>query len=238
MGNLRTSRNGSSVIQGKRLIKWTPGDLLMSSPPHDDSSPFVLRPVRPRHGGPAGHGLPGASPAVLTFWLGSPYEGFRWGYRCPSGALTTPGSWSVHGRCVTAGRRGTDLLAGHRRARRVKAGVRTPFGERAGGGLRAGRAPGCGEATPAHAPARPLVTGRRGGAASTRPAGTVPHPRAESADTKLTARPARGCDPGSAAWSAYSLTIFRLPPCSVRGQGGLWRARGPARFTRGKAISA
>jgi hypothetical protein len=207
----------------------------MSSPPHDDSGPFVLRPVRHRHGGPAGHGLPGASPAVLTFWLHFPYQGFRWGYRCPGWALTGPGTRSVHGRCATDGRRGTDLLAGHLRARRVKAGVRTRCGERAGGGLRTGRAPGAGEATPAHAPARPLVTGRRGGAASTRLAGTAPHPRAESADTTLTARPARGCDPRLGGLVRPFPDDLPPAPCSVRGPGGLWRARGPARFTRGKA---
>jgi hypothetical protein len=80
-----------------------------------------------------------------------------------------------------------------------------------------GEAPGAGEETPAHAPAWPLVNGRRGGTASARPAGTALHPRAESADARLTARLARGCDPGSAAWSAASLAIFRLPSCSVQG---------------------
>jgi hypothetical protein len=137
-----------------------------------------------------------------------------------TGALTAPGTPSLHGRCATDRRRGTDLLAGHRRARRVKAGVRTPVsGERAVGGLRAGPVPGCGEATPAHAPARPLsVNGRRrGGTASTRPASTVLHPRAESADTKLTARPARECDPGPAARSAAS--PGNLPPALVFGPG-------------------
>ena len=98
---------------------------------------------------------------------------------------------SVHGRRATAGRRGADLLAGRRRAHRVKAGVRTLSGKRASGGPRTGL-PGAGEATSAHAPARPLsVNGRRcGGTASTRPASTALHPRAESADTNLTARPA------------------------------------------------
>ena len=120
----------------------------MTSPPHDDSSPRVLLPSRGGLAGPR-------RPALLTFWLDSPYQGFRRGYRCLSGDLTAPGTWSVHGRCATDRRRGTDLLAGHRRARRVKAGVRTPVsGERAGGGPRTGRAPGAGEATPAHAPAR------------------------------------------------------------------------------------
>jgi hypothetical protein len=179
----------------------------MASPPHDASRPAARAPRPARHG----------QPAVLTFWLDFPYQGCQRGYRCPSAHLTAPGTWSVHGRCATDGRRGTDLLAGRRRAHRATAGVRTLIGRRAGGGPRAGH--GAGEATPAHAPARPLVNGRRGGTASTRPAGTAPHPRAESADTKLTARPARGCDPGTAARSAASLTIFRLPPCSVRGPG-------------------
>jgi hypothetical protein len=125
----------------------------MTSPPHDGSRPAACT---QRHGGPGVHGRPTGFPALLTFWLDSPYRWFRWGCRCPSGALTAPGSWSVHGRCATDGRRGTDLLAGHRGARGVKAGVRTLSGKRADGGLRAGQAPGAGEATPAHAPARPL----------------------------------------------------------------------------------
>lgn len=124
----------------------------MTSPPHDASRPAART---RRHGGLGVYGLPAARPALLTFWLDSPYQGFRWGCRCPSGALTAPVAWSV-GRCATDGRRGTGLLAGRRRARRVKAGVRTRSGKRAGGGLRTGKAPGAGEATPAHAPARPL----------------------------------------------------------------------------------
>ena len=190
----------------------------MTSPPHHASR---LAARVPGYGGPGVHGLPTGFPPLLTFWLDSPYQGFRRGCRCPSGALTAPGSRSVHGRCATDRRRGTDLLAGRRRARRVKAGVRTPRWERAGGGLRTGRVPGGGEATPAHAPVRPLsVNGRScGGTASTRPASTALHPRAESADTRLTARPARECDPGTAARSAASLTVFRLPPCSARGPG-------------------
>jgi hypothetical protein len=200
----------------------------MTSPPHDASRPAARAPQPVRHG----------HPAVLTFGLDSPYQGFRWGYRCPSGALTAPGSWSVHGRCATDGRRGTNLLAGHRSAHRVTAGMRSLRGERAGGGLRTGRAPGAGEATSAYAPARPLLVNsrRRGGTASTRPARTAPLPRAESADTSLTARPATRVRPAPAARSALSLTIFRLPRVRSGGQGGLRRARGPARFTRGKAI--
>ena len=136
-----------------------------------------------------------------------------------TGALTARGTPSVYGRCATDRRRGTDLLAGRRRARTVKAGVRTLSGERADGGLRTGPVPGCGEATPAHAPARPLsVNGRRrGGTASTRPAGTALHPRAESADTSLTARRRRGCDPGRAARSAAP--PWRSSACPVFGSG-------------------
>jgi len=42
----------------------------MTSPPHDASSPRVLR---PGHGGLAGH----RRPTVLTFWPDSPYRGLR-----------------------------------------------------------------------------------------------------------------------------------------------------------------
>jgi hypothetical protein len=81
----------------------------------------------------------------------------------------------------------------------------------------------------------PSGHGRRG-SASIRPAGPAPGTRAESADTKLTARPAaRGRPLGTAAWSALSLTIFRLPLFGSGVRGGLWHVRGPARFTRGKA---
>jgi hypothetical protein len=41
--------------------------------------------------------------------------------------------------------------------------------------------------------------------------------------------------PVTAARPAPFLTTFRLPLCSVRGLRRPWRARGPARFTRGKA---
>src|SRR5580698_7081273 len=121
----------------------------MTSPPHDGSR---LAARVPSHGGPGVHELPTGFPALLTSWLDSPYQGFRRGYRCPSDDLTAPGSRSVHGRCATDGRRGTDPLAGHRRAHTAKAGVRTLSGKRADGGLRT-RRPGAGEATPAHAPA-------------------------------------------------------------------------------------
>jgi hypothetical protein len=129
----------------------------MTSPPHHGSRPpgWVLRPARHRHARPSSRRQRAGRSAGHTFRLDSPYRGFRWGYRCPSGHLTTPGSWSVRGRCATAARRGTDLLADQRRARRVKAGVRILSGKRAGCGLRTGRAPSAGESTPAHAPARP-----------------------------------------------------------------------------------
>ena len=93
-------------------------------------------------------------------------------------------SWKLR---AFAARRGTDLLAGRSRARGTKAGVRTLNGQRAGGGLRT-RDLGAGEATSAHAPARPSWSWSAG-SASTRPAGPAPGMRAESADTKLTARP-------------------------------------------------
>jgi hypothetical protein len=136
-----------------------------------------------------------------------------------TGALTARGTPSVHGRCATDRRRGTDLLAGRRRARTVTAGMRTPYGERAGGGPRTGLVPGGREETPAHAPARPLLVNgrRRGGTASTRPASTAPHPRAESADTSLTARPARERDPGTAA--RIAALPGNLPPAPVFAPG-------------------
>ena len=128
--------------------------------------------------------------------------------------------------CATDGRRGTDLLADHRRARGAKAGVRTPpDGKRAGGGLRAGRIPaGAVEATPTHAPAWPLVQSRRSGTANTRPTGTALHLRAKSADTKLTARSVRGRALGSAAWSAASLRIATatVDPRTVSPVGRVW----------------
>jgi hypothetical protein len=186
----------------------------MTSPPRHGSRPpaCVPRPARHPAGPPDPRQRAGRS-ARLTFWLHSPYQGLRRGYRCPSGALTTPGARSVHGSCATDERRGTNLLAGHRRAHTVKAGVRTPVsGERADGGPRTGRAPDAGEATPAHAPARPLVNGRRGGTASTRPARPAPGPRAESANTRLTARHAARVRPRPGGpVPAASLTIFRLP---------------------------
>ena len=142
----------------------------MASPPHD-ARRLAARAPRPAR---RGH------PAVLAFWLDSPYRGFRWGCRCPSGDLTAPGSWSVHGRCATDRRRGTDPLAGHRRARTATAGTRPRNGttrnaRRADGGLRTGRAPGAGEATPAHAPARPPSWSMAGVVALRAPARPAPH---------------------------------------------------------------
>ena len=134
-----------------------------------------------------------------------------------TGDLTAPGSWSVHGRCATAGRRGTDLLAG-RRARTATAGTRPSYGERADGGLRTGR-PGAGEATPTYAPAglpwsmagvvvAPRAPARRA-PRCTRELSQYRH-EADSPDCGASAT-------APAAWSAPSLTIFRLPPCSARG---------------------
>ena len=104
-------------------------------------------------------------------------------------------SWKVR---AFAARRGTDLLAGRSRARGTKAGVRTFNGSV--------RTAGCGPRTlvPGRQRRRtrqhvPSGHGRRG-SASIRPAGPAPGTRAESADTKLTARPAaRGRPLGTAA---------------------------------------
>jgi hypothetical protein len=205
----------------------------MTSPPHDASH---LAARVPRHGGLGVHGLPTGFPALLTFWLDSPYQGFRRGYRCPSGDLTAPGSWSVHGRCATDRRRGTDLLAGHRKAHTATAGTRTPYGERADGGLRAGR-PGAGEATPAHAPARLPSWSMAGVVAPRAPVRPAPHrTRALSQHRHQTDSPACGASADHPGGLARPFPDDLPPsPCSARGQGGLWRARGPARFTRGKA---
>jgi len=87
---------------------------------------------------------------------------YRSGDTCrPSGALTAPGAPSVHEGCASVARRGTDLLAGRGTARTATAGTRPPSGERADGGLRTGRRPGAGEATPPHAPTGPST--RHGG---------------------------------------------------------------------------
>jgi hypothetical protein len=141
-----------------------------------------------------------------------------------TGDLTARGRRSVHGGCATDGRRGTDLLAGRRRARTATAGTRGRNGttrndRRADGGLRTGRAPGAGEATSAHAPALPpSVNGRRrGGTASTRPASTVLHPRAESAGTRLTARPAARMRPRPGG--PVRRLPGNLPPALVFGPG-------------------
>ncbi len=135
-----------------------------------------------------------------------------------TGDLTAPGSWSVHGRCATDRRRGTDPLAGRRRTRTATAGTRPSYGERADGGLRTGR-PGAGEATPAHAPAR-LPWSMAGAVVEPRsPARRAPHrTRALSQHRHQADSPACGASAtATAASSAPSLTIFRLPPCSARG---------------------
>jgi hypothetical protein len=185
----------------------------MASLPHD-ASRLAARALRPvRHG----------RPVVLTSGLDSPYQGFLWGYRCPSGVLTAPGAWSVHGRCATAGRRGTDPLAGHRRARTATAGTRTRNGttrndRRADGGLRT-RRPGAGEATPAHAPARPPSWSMAGVVAPRAPVRPAPHrTRALSQHRHEADSPACGASETRDGGPVRpSLTIFRLPPCSARG---------------------
>ena len=183
----------------------------MTSPPHDDSSPRVLLPSRGGLAGPR-------RPALLTFWLYSPYQGFRRGCRCPSGDLTAPGSWSVHGRCATDGRRGTDPFAGHRRAHRVKAGVRTLSGKRADGGLRTGR-PGAGEATPAHAPARPPSWSVAGVVAPRAPVQSAPHrTRALSQHRHEADSPACGASETRPGGSARRFPDD-LPPAPVFGPG-------------------
>jgi hypothetical protein len=212
-------RKAPRVIQGKRPSRAKGGE-----PPRGD------RCLTRHHGDLAAR--------MLTVWLDSPYQGFRRGYRCPSGALTAPGRRSLHRRCATDARRGTNLLAGRSTARRAKAGGRTLSGKRAGGGLRTGQVPGTGEATPAHAPARPLVNGHHGDTESTSPASTTPGTRAESANTRLTARPTARIRPRHAARPAASLTIFRLPRVRSGVQGGDRHVREPERFTRGKALSA
>lgn len=142
-------RSPGPLSRNRSSLEWNYlGKERWAAPPpqHDDSSPRVLRPARHRHGGPAERRVLTGSPAVVTVWLDSPYQRFRWGCQCPSGSLTAQGARSVHGRCATAARRGTDLLAGRRRARRGKAGVRTPVsgsvraaGSGPGGHLVAGR---------------------------------------------------------------------------------------------------
>jgi len=166
----------------------------MTSPPHDDSSQCALRPVRHRHGGPTGGRLPDGSPAGLTFWLHFPYQGFRWGYRCPRRALTRRRARSVHGRYARLphGAAPTSCRPGHG-ARGEGWRTNPPLsGERADGGLRTGRVPDAGEATPAHAPVSPPGSrAGRGGTASTRPDDTAPGARAEAADTNAVS-PASG----------------------------------------------
>jgi hypothetical protein len=131
-----------------------------------------------------------------------------------TGDLTSRARRSVHGTCATAGRRGTNLLAGRRRARTATAGTRTPYGECADGGLRTGR-PGAGEATPAHAPARPPSWSLAGVVAPRAPVRPAPHrTRALSQHRLQTDSPA--C--GTSADRPGGLTrLFPddLPPSSV-----------------------
>ena len=89
-------------------------------------------------------------------------------------------------------------------------------------GVRASQAPG--------------VTGRRGGTTSTRPDGTAPGARAEAADTNAVS-PASGAGADPNHGGLVRPPPDDLPPARVRSgdPGGLWHARGPARFTRGKA---
>ncbi len=142
-------------------------------------------------------------------------------FRCLDSARGMEPSWKVRG-CRAARHR---LLAGRDRAREAKAGVRTPLagacGRRAldradlvpGRRRRRTRQPG------------PLVMSRRGGTASTRPAGTAPGTRADS--------PAygTGATPGMAAWSASTLTIFRLPSLGSGVKAG-FGVRGDRRGSR------
>jgi hypothetical protein len=123
---------------------------------------------------------------------------YRSGDTCRSTrALTAHPARSVHEGCASVARRGTDLLAGRGTARTATAGTGPPSGERADGGLRTGRGPGTGEATPTNAPVGPFT--RHGGLARPFPDDLLP------------------------------------APCPLRGCRRPWHARGPARFTRGKA---
>ena len=89
-------------------------------------------------------------------------------------ALPAHPARSVHEGCASGARRGTNLLAGRGTARTATAGTRPPSGERADGGLRTGRGPGTGEATPTHAPAGPFT--RHGGLARPFPDDLPPDP--------------------------------------------------------------
>lgn len=89
-------------------------------------------------------------------------------------ALTAHPARSVHEGCASVARRGTNLLVGRGTARTAMAGTRPPSGERADGGLRTGRGPGTGEATPTHAPAGPFT--RHGGLARPFPDDLPPAP--------------------------------------------------------------
>ena len=91
-----------------------------------------------------------------------------------TGALTAHPARSVHEGCASVARRGTNLLAGRGTARTATACTPPPSGERADGGLRTGRGPGTGEATPTHAPADPFT--RHGGLARPFPDDLPPAP--------------------------------------------------------------
>jgi hypothetical protein len=192
---------GTGVIQGKRR----PSDrreTFMTSPLHDGSRPSVPWPV-PVSSWP-------------SFYLSGSADG-------TAGALTAPGRWSVHRRCATDVRRGTHLLAGRSRAHRVKTGARTPRGKRADGGLRTGRVPDAGEATPAHAPVSP--PGSRAGVVALRaPVRTAP-PLARELRQQTHER----CQPGQrrgsrpeprADWPPPTPAIFPPALCSVRVKAG------------------
>jgi hypothetical protein len=124
--------------------------------------------------------------------------GMSFGVPVPCRCLDRYLARSVHGRCATGARRGIDLLASRGRAR-LMAGVRTPYWGACGRRVPDQADPGAGEATPAHAPAHP------------RPA-RLTALRREADSPAIVA----GADLHAATWPP-SLTIFRLPPCSVLG---------------------
>jgi hypothetical protein len=156
-------------------------------------------------------------PRDVTFWLYFPYQGFRSGYRCFRGALTGRGPRSVHGRCARLPRGVAPIFLP---AAAGRAGPKLAYGPSTG----SVRTAGCGPGTlvPGRRRRRtrqhvPSGHGRRG-SASIRPAGPAPGTRAESADTKLTARPAaRGATP----WHGGLVRPFpdNFPPAPVRFRG-------------------
>jgi hypothetical protein len=129
-----------------------------------------------RCGRGARHGSTRRGPRVPWPAPRTPWPSFyRSGDTCRStGALTAHPARSVHEGCASVARRGTNLLAGRGTARTATAGTRPPSGERADGGLRTGRGPGTGEATPTHAPAGPFT--RHGGLARPFPDDLPPDP--------------------------------------------------------------